>query len=206
MFIKNAIDMIEAHTLFGHTLVLMYNQTAFQFYINQVNIILRDSTHIQVKLENTNKTFNSMCNIIGEHCKNLKTMNGKIREASRIKYDHYRDKVNKLEKSHMKSGDAQKQAKYQRNREKYDMAKKEYESETAKVEQHLNFVKQRIDVIINHLIFKFSKDVEAYFYEEIALQLRKLQDMEEKMREVADQASQGHYGNTGGQLNLNVQF
>lgn len=68
----------------------------------------------------------------------------------------------------MKSSDNQKQAKYQRNREKYDMAKKEYEEETARVEQHYLLVKERVDVLINQIIFKFSADVEAYFYQQVS--------------------------------------
>ncbi|CDW71342.1 UNKNOWN [Stylonychia lemnae] len=197
--------MIEAHEMFGLTLNMIYENTPFQFYTQQVNMIVKDSSHIKNKLINMNKNFNRMCEVVSGLHRLLKGLE-KDREKARVAFDHYRIKVKDLEKSHMKSSDPKKLDKFSRNRGKFDMAKQTFNSENAKLEQQIDQIRDKIDVILNQLIFKFSKDVEAEFYHQINLQFSKLKDMEEKMREISLKAVQGKFGNVGGQMELNMNF
>lgn len=53
------------------------------------------------------------------------------RENSRVFYDHYRGKIQKLEKTHMTSTDSKKQEKYQRNLKKYNEARAKFEKDNS---------------------------------------------------------------------------
>ena len=57
-----------------------------------------------------------------------------IREDARVFYDHYRIKLQKLEKSHGTSSDTKKQEVYQRNIQKFNEAKKKFEDHNSKLE------------------------------------------------------------------------
>lgn len=52
-----------------------------------------------------------MVDILGKLIETMKKME-KEREENRVKYDHYRGKIGKLQKSHATSSDAKKQDKY----------------------------------------------------------------------------------------------
>ena len=52
---------------------------------------------------------------------------------TRVAFDHYRTKLQKLEKT-QKGSDSRKQEQYQRNVEKYNKAKEEFDTENGKLE------------------------------------------------------------------------
>jgi len=89
-----------------------------------------------------------MCEVVSGLHRLLKGIE-KDREKARVAYDHYRLKVKDLEKTHMKSSDVKKIDKYARNRGKFDMAQKTFLSENAKLEQQIDQIKDKIDVILN---------------------------------------------------------
>ena len=70
----------------------------------------------------------------------------------------------------------------------------------------LNNVRDRCDVIMNQMVFKFTKDTQAYFFEEMNQTFEQLLNFEDQLREVALQVSQGQFGRHGSGLNLDVNF
>ena len=66
----------------------------------------------------------------------------------------------------------------------------------------------KIEIILNELCFKFTKEVEARFYAEMNAVFSKLSDFEERMRAIALQAARGEFGKVGNKsgLDLEVQF
>ena len=56
---------------------------------------------------------------------------------TRVAFDHYRTKLQKLEKT-QKGSDSRKQEQYQRNVEKYNKAKEEFDTENGKLEKILD--------------------------------------------------------------------
>jgi len=53
----------------------------------------------------------------------------------RVAYDHYRNKLQKLEKTHSKSTDSKKMEVYKRNVEKFNKAKAEFDVENNKLDK-----------------------------------------------------------------------
>ena len=64
-------------------------------------------------------------------------------------YDHYRNKVQKLEKTHLSSGEPKKKETYHRNVEKLNKAKQEFDAENGKLDTLLERVQSKSEVLID---------------------------------------------------------
>lgn len=64
----------------------------------------------------------------------------------------------------------------------------------------------KVDVVLEQLCIRFSKDVETQFYTDMNLLFARLGDVEERMKEVAVQVSSGSFGSKSNNLDLNVEF
>lgn len=62
---------------------------------------------------------------------------------------------------------AKKQERLSKNQAKHDEAVKNYKRAKLELEQHLIKLEARTDVVLEQLVIKFSKDIEAQFYTEI---------------------------------------
>ena len=88
----------------------------------------------------------------------------KEREDARVLFDHYRSKMAKLEKTHMNSSDAKKLQKYERNLKKFEEAREKFGDATRKLELVMDQIREKSDIIIEQVVFKFTREVEADFY------------------------------------------
>ena len=73
-----------------------------------------------------NDYLQSMCKSYFKSIAKLKAKQS-VREEVRVAYDHYRNKMQKLEKTYSKSNDAKKQEVYKRNIDKFNKAKEEFD-------------------------------------------------------------------------------
>ena len=130
------VDMTDQHRLLGETLRILYKGSVFQEYIDYVSRALDTSTDLYDKVTNLIDSVKQMCQILFKLIAQLKVQE-KDREMTRVAFDHYRTKLQKLEKS-QKGSDSRKQETYQRNVEKYTKAKEEFDVENGKLEQILD--------------------------------------------------------------------
>lgn len=199
------LAMIDAHQMLGKSLVLLYDQSALQFYIHSVNAVLQEGEHARNKVEMMQKNAKRLVDLLAKLVEQMKALE-KEREEARVLFDHYRNKMAKLEKTHMKAPEPKKVQKYERNLQKFEAAKARFSERKRALELLMDQIREKSEVIIDQIVFKFSREVEAEFYRQISAQFDKLQDMEEQMREAANSAMRGHYGRVGGNLNLDVNF
>lgn len=82
------------------------------------------------------KSIHSLCSRLFKQIKKLKTQQ-ELREDARVGYDHYRNKLAKLEKTHANSKETKKQEMYQRNVEKFNKAKAEFDTHNGKLDKML---------------------------------------------------------------------
>ena len=201
------IVMLEAHTNLGECLQLLYGESAFKIYTNEVAKTLAQSGQLKFKIESLQSNVKRLSEQASTQIKELKVA-ASSRQNSRVFYDHYRGKVSKLEKTHASSGEDKKQQMYQRNIKKYNEARAKFDQDNSKVARLLELVQIKIDVILSDICFKFTQEVEVRFFTEMNTVYSSLQGFEERMREIALQAASGNYGKVGNKagLDLNVQF
>lgn len=84
------------------------------------------------------------------------------REEERVFYDHYRNKVAKMEKAGGESTSANQddQEKYTRNQTKLDTTSAKFEQLTEKMTQLLEKLEERCERLIVDLTLRFSKELQ----------------------------------------------
>ena len=108
------------------------------------------------------------------------------REAQRVQFDHYRTKVNKMQKEGIQqSVDESKQDKYARNMVKYEEAKYNYDNLTAEAQDLLKRVEDKTERVIVDLTLKFSKEVQLNLFKDMNQAFHKLKNVENDMVEIA---------------------
>ena len=80
------------------------------------------------------------------------------RNEERVYFDHYRTKLNKMDKERGSSS-LDEQEKYARNQSKFDQTKLKFEELTRSVNEKLEKVETKIERVTVDLTLKFSKEV-----------------------------------------------
>ena len=90
----------------------------------------------------------------------------KKREEERVYFDHYRNKLTKMEKpgGESTSSDPEKHEKYIRNQSKFQTTKAKFDYLSDQLNEKLIKAEQKIEKVTNDLTLKFSKEVQANFY------------------------------------------
>lgn len=84
----------------------------------------------------------------------------KNREDVRVEYDHYRTKLNKMEKNgESTSVEVEHMERFSRNQMKFDEAKHKFDQLTKDANEILSKVEEKVDRVIVDLTLKFSKEV-----------------------------------------------
>ena len=108
------------------------------------------------------------------------------RETQRVQFDHYRTKVNKMQKEGIQlSTDDKKQEKYARNMVKFEDAKFNYDSLTDECKDLLQRVEDKIERVIVDLTLKFSKEVQLNLYKDMNQAFFQLRNVESDMQDIA---------------------
>ena len=154
--------MSDQHFLLGETLRILYKGSVFQEYIDYVSRALDTSTDLYDKVRNLIESVKAMSQILFKLIAQLKDQE-KDREMTRVAFDHYRTKLQKLEKT-QKGSDSRKQEQYQRNVEKYNKAKEEFDTENGKLEQILDQVRIKGESIMDQLCIRFTYEIETQYY------------------------------------------
>ena len=83
------------------------------------------------------------------------------REDERVYYDHYRNKLNKMEKpgGEANSSDPEKHEKYIRNQSKFQTTKAKFDYLTNQLNEKVSKAEDKIEKVVNDLTLKFSKEV-----------------------------------------------
>lgn len=186
-------------------MTLLYGGSAFRFYTLEVAKLLAQSTQLRYKIDALLANLKRQSEQTLAQITEMKPI-AASREDARVFFDHYRGKVNKLEKA--KQEDKTKEAEYQRNLKKLSEARTRFEQEQRRLDQIMEQVMAKIEFLIGDISLTFTQEVEARYYKEMHSIFCQLQDFEVKMREIALKAAQGEYGNVGNRagLDLHIQF
>ncbi|TNV76175.1 hypothetical protein FGO68_gene6777 [Halteria grandinella] len=209
-FNQTCFEMIRNQKEFGDVIWTIYEHSAMKFYIKDVRTILQDTSRLQSRLEGTASQLTNLCQTTLEKCAQLRKLE-KDKEDKRVFYDYYRRKIPELEKktaaAQGPSGEAEKkQEKLKGNKDKQSEANKAFLKASQELDSHLLQLEGRTDMVLEQLCIKFSRDIESQFYTEINQIMQRLCDVEEKMREVATDATTGKFGHLTNNLDLNVNF
>lgn len=109
------------------------------------------------------KTLHQLCSRLFKSIKKLKNQE-EIREDSRVAYDHYRNKLTKLEKTHANSKETKKVETYNRNVEKFNKAKAEFDIHNNKLDKMLENIQAGGEYIIDQICIRFTMEVESKFF------------------------------------------
>ena len=110
----------------------------------------------------------------------------KNREDVRVEYDHYRTKLNKMEKNgEATSQDIEHMERFSRNQMKFDEAKHKFDQLSKDANEILTKVEQKVDRVIVDLTLKFSKEVQMNLYKDMNQAFHKLGNIEGQMIEIA---------------------
>jgi hypothetical protein len=107
------------------------------------------------------------------------------RNNSRLFYDHYRGKIAKLQKTHSSTSDSKKYAYYERNQKKFSDARSKYEKDNRTLNELLESVSTKIEIILAEVCFRFTQEVEVRFYTEVNQIFQGLKNFEERLKQIA---------------------
>ena len=128
-----------------------------------MNAILHEGGQAKNKVELMQKNAKRQIDVLVKVVQHMKVLE-KEREDARVLFDHYRSKMAKLEKTHMNSSDTKKLQKYERNLKKFEEAREKFGDATRKLELVMDQIREKSDIIIEQVVFKFTREVEADFY------------------------------------------
>ena len=141
-------------------LVMLYVGSPYEQELNEVRGELMNHQSMLARMvkikENLVKVSDNLLSKISE-MQELVT----ARETERTGYDHYRNKVAKMEQpgGDSTSGDATAQERYSRNQAKLDKARATFETQTQKLEFLLEKAEEKLEKVLTDLTLRFAKEV-----------------------------------------------
>jgi hypothetical protein len=104
----------------------------------------------------------------------------KQREDERVYYDHYRTKLEKMQRpgGEAHSQDMEEMQTYARNQSKFENQKQKFEQLTLLVNDKLEKTEQKVDRVVVDLTLKFSKSVQLNFYNKMNQAMYRLRNVE----------------------------
>ncbi|CDW72995.1 UNKNOWN [Stylonychia lemnae] len=184
VLIITLLVMLDCHTDYAKILKAFYKGTEYQEMIEQAGYVLENSQKLMQDIYDMDQILHQMCSKLFKITKKLKTQEEQ-REEARVAYDHYRNKLQKMEKTHAKSTEAKKIDVYKRNVEKFNKSKSEFDTENSKLDKLMEQIQIKGEVIIDQICIRFTCEVESKFFIQLNKSFKKLEIIEQQMTEIS---------------------
>ena len=186
-FIEQSSDQVRGSKNIIEAMFVIYEGTPYEPSIRQViEEYIQVDKEVQ-KMENIKNNLIKVANIVLDKIKDL-SEHQKQREDERVYYDHYRTKLEKMQRpgGEAHSQDMEEMQTYARNQSKFENQKQKFEQLTLLVNDKLEKTEQKVDRVVVDLTLKFSKSVQLNFYNKLNQAMYRLRNVEAQMVEIAD--------------------
>lgn len=186
-FIEQSTEQVKSSQNIIEAMFVIYEGTPYEPSIRQCIEEFQQADKEIQKMENIKNNLIKVSNIVLDKIKDLQE-HQKQREDERVYYDHYRTKLEKMQRpgGEAHSQDMEEMQTYARNQSKFENQKQKFEQLTLQVNEKLDKTEQKVDRVVVDLTLKFSKSVQLNFYNKMNQAMYRLRNIETQMIEIAD--------------------
>lgn len=184
-WIESMADIIESHINMSNALQVLYENSEYCMQVNQVQY---EVVKLDAKVKKIQKLKGSLVEVTQRVFTKIKELDTTIEkyEEVRLQYDHYRNKLNKLQKEgYNQANDDAKQEKFARTQIKFDQTKYEFDNLNTDFKDLLDKAEDRCERVLIDLTLKFSKQMQLNLFNEVNQVFNKLKHIEQEMVQIA---------------------
>ena len=156
----------------------LYEESKFEV---QARTVMYEIGKTQAQVDRLTKLKANLEKVAAHVLKRIKDLTELLaaREEARVKFDHYRNKVDKMNKEEMGADpDETKQERFARNQGKFDEARKEFDDLSRQTNESLDKVEGKVEQVVVDLTLKFTKEAQFKLVQEMNAAFKQLENVQ----------------------------